>query len=77
MAGVLRSVALDTMTAIYDRRSGQTHLVAAIVPAILDAIGDQGAALVSLAERLEVADGIEVLAERVDELVTIGLVDAR
>jgi hypothetical protein len=27
------------MTALYDRRSGTTHLVAEVVPAILEALG--------------------------------------
>jgi PqqD family protein of HPr-rel-A system len=74
--GVLRHVRLDAMTAIYDRRSGATHLVADVVPAILDALGQDDADVATLAARLETTE-IAALAERLDELVTTGLIEAR
>jgi PqqD family protein of HPr-rel-A system len=74
--GVLRHVRLDAMTAIYDRRSGATHLVADVVPAILGALGDGDADLDTLAARLETTE-LAALAERLDELVTTGLIEAR
>jgi hypothetical protein len=50
--GVLRLVRLDAMTAIYDRRSGATHLVAEVVPTILAALGAGEADLDVLIDRL-------------------------
>ncbi len=49
--GVLRHVRLDAMTAIYDRRSGATHLVAEVVPTILEALGAGDADLDTLLAR--------------------------
>lgn len=70
---VLRAVRLDSMTAIYDRRSNQTHVVADVVPMILDALSDDEADLMALAERLGTVEHT-ALAERLDELVGIGLI---
>ena len=39
-AGDLVRVELDALTAIYDRRSGQTHLLASPLPEMLEALGD-------------------------------------
>jgi len=74
--GVLRLVRLDAITAIFDRRSGATHLVAEIVPTILDALGKGDADIDTLAAQLETTE-LVALAERLDELVTTGLVEAR
>jgi PqqD family protein of HPr-rel-A system len=74
--GVLRLVRLDAMTAIYDRRSGATHLVAEVVPTILDELGKGDADLDTLAARLETTE-LVALTERLDELVTTGLVEIR
>ncbi len=76
-AGTLSAVTLDTMTAIYDRRSGQTHLVAEIVPALLDALRDDALDVAALAARLDVAEAAAIVAERLAELVASGLVEAR
>lgn len=73
--GVLRRIRLDAMTAIYDRRSGTTHLVADVVPTILDALGEGEADVDTLGKRLG-TDEQAALAERLDELVTTGLVEA-
>lgn len=74
-SGVLRSVRLDAMTAIYDRRSGATHLVAEVVPTILEALGDGAASLDELAALLG-TDERAALGERLDELVVTGLIEA-
>lgn len=63
------------MTAIYDRRSGQTHLLADPVPEILDLIGYGSSDITSIASRLGVPDATALVAERIDELVAIGLVE--
>ena len=64
------------MTAIYDRRSGQTHLVADPVPALLDALADGEADADMLAARLGLTgDERGVLVERLGELRAVGLVE--
>jgi PqqD family protein of HPr-rel-A system len=72
--GVLRRVRLDSMTAIYDRRANATHVVAEVVPAILDALGEGEADLDALAARLG-TDERDALSERLDELVATGLIE--
>lgn len=72
--GVLRTVRLDAMTAIYDRRSGMTHLVAEVVPTILAALGEGDADVEGLALRVETTE-FAALAERLEELADIGLVE--
>ncbi len=72
--GVLRLVLLDTMTAIYDRRSNATHVVAAIVPMILDVLVEGAGDIPDLAARLG-TDEQEALAASLQELVAIGLVE--
>jgi len=74
--GVLRQVSLDAMTAIYDRRSGQTHVVAGVVPTILSALGDTAIDLATVAERLGIAVDGDLVA-RIDELVAAGLIEAQ
>jgi PqqD family protein of HPr-rel-A system len=78
-AGVLRLVPLDELTAIYHRASGQTHLVAAPVPEILEALGEAPATLAELlarlASRYDLADpDSDALEARLAELVGLGLV---
>lgn len=69
--------ALDTLTAIYHRRSGQTHLVAAAVPAILAALDASEADLETLLVRLGLGTSdASALAERLSELAASGLVEA-
>lgn len=75
-----RAVPLDALTALYHRRSGQTHLVTEPVPAILAALAHGPATLAELVVRLELqglvadTDTPARLRERLDELETIGLV---
>ncbi len=74
--GVLLMARLDAMTAIFDRRSGMTHLVAEIVPTILAALAEGDADLEQLAVRLDTPEH-SALAERLSELAAIGLVESR
>jgi PqqD family protein of HPr-rel-A system len=74
---MLRIVPLDSLTAIYHRASGQTHVVAEPVPELLAALGKGVCDVVALALRLGLDDSGETLAlltERLDELVATGLV---
>jgi PqqD family protein of HPr-rel-A system len=69
----LRIVPLDSLTAIYHRRSGQTHVVTEPMPEIMAALQDGAADAATLAERLGV-DDVDALTARLDELAEIGLV---
>ncbi|MEQ1548130.1 MAG: HPr-rel-A system PqqD family peptide chaperone [Chakrabartia sp.] len=72
---------LDSLTAYYHRRSGVTHVVADPVPQILTALHGTPLSLEALLAHLVAADGLIItedskaaLAERLEELCTIGLV---
>jgi PqqD family protein of HPr-rel-A system len=76
----LRIVPLDTLSAIYHRASGQTHVVAPPVPEILELLAGRALTadelLAALAERYDLADAdAGALAARLDELVDTGLVE--
>ena len=75
----LRIVALDSLTVIYHRASGITHVVDSPVPEILEALTeplDAPALLAILAERYDLVDADPLaLAVRLDELVAAGLVE--
>lgn len=74
--GLIR-VPLDSLTALYHRRSGQTHIVAAPVPEILDALGTGPLDLAAILAKLGIDDDAEaraILGARLDELVESGLV---
>lgn len=84
-AGALRIEPLGDLTAIFDRRSMQTHLVVAPMPEIIAALGDTPCDAGALAERLaamfDLADAggddvVAVLRERLAELAALGLVAA-
>lgn len=84
-AGALRIEPLGDLTAIFDRRSMQTHLVVAPMPEIIAALGDMPCDAGALAERLaamfDLADAggddvAAVLRERLAELAALGLVMA-
>ena len=73
----LRIVPLDSLTAIYQRRSGQTHVVAEPVPEILAALAEP-ADIDALIGRLGVPATEEsraLIAARLDELTETGLVE--
>ncbi len=79
-AGGLRVVPLDTLTAVYHRASGQTHVVAPPVPEMLDLLVDRAITaaqvLAALAERYDLPDADEAaIAARLDELAASGLVE--
>ena len=78
----LRVVPLDTLTLIYHRASGITHVVDAPVPEILEALADQPlsapALLDHLAGHFDLVDADPAaLAVRLDELAQAGLVERR
>lgn len=76
----LRVVALDQLSAVYHRASGQTHVVAPPVPEILDLLANRAMTpeelLAALAERFDLPDGdAAALVARLDELVETKLVE--
>lgn len=77
----LRIEALGELTAIFDHRSTQTHLVIQPMPEILAAMGGDPCNAAMVAERLaarfdlgEVTDARALVAERLAELAAMGLV---
>lgn len=81
-AGALRIEPLGALTAIFDRRSVQTHLVVSPIPEILDAMGADACTAAALAARLAATFDLEtpeaaelVLAARFGELAAMGLVE--
>jgi PqqD family protein of HPr-rel-A system len=80
--GALRVEPLGELTAIFDRRSMQTHLVVSPIPEILAAMGgddyDTSTLAVRLAEHFDfdgAGDVQPILAERLNELAAMGLVE--
>jgi PqqD family protein of HPr-rel-A system len=76
----LRIVPLDALTLIYHRASGLTHVVDAPVPEILETLGGEALSvdtlLARLADAYDLRDAdIAALAMRLDELVSVGLVE--
>lgn len=72
---------LDSLTALYHRASGQTHLLAPPAPEIVELLGEEAldadALLARLAARYDLADpDADALAARLEELVAAGLVEA-
>ena len=77
-AGAIRVVALDSLTAIFHRASGQTHIVTEPIPEILAVLGDGKTDLSTLIRRLGLNDNaatLTLLNERLDELVAVGVVE--
>lgn len=74
-ADAVRAVPLDSLTALFHRRSGQTHVVGDPIPDILAALGDVPVGSEVLSLRLAIADADrEALVARLEELVATGLV---
>lgn len=80
----LSIVTLDALTAVYDRASGQTHLLAQPLPEILAALQSGPANAAQIAARLtadfDIADSADVsarVAECLGELLAMGLVSMR
>lgn len=81
-AGALRVEPLGELTAIFDRRSMQTHLVVSPMPEMLEAMGEGACNAAALAARLAASfdfdsegDARPILAERLCELAAMGLVE--
>lgn len=75
---------LDELTAVFDRRSGQTHLLASPLPEMLGALGTGEWTLAAfaalLASEFEMAgeDGTAArIEQRLAELAALGLVEAQ
>lgn len=73
--------ALDDITLIYHRPSGQTHMVVSPVPEILAAMGPDALSidevLSTLSGAFEIGDPVEalpIIAAHLDEMAAIGLV---
>lgn len=73
---------LDVMTVIFQRVSGITHIVAEPVPEILAAMGDDVCDVALVAARLAIqfdlgdaAQAKAIIADRLEELATLGLVE--
>ena len=73
---------LDLLTALYDRASGQTHLLSEPMPQILAVLAEGEATpaqlATRLAERFDVSaegDVQAVIADRLAELAALGLVE--
>ncbi|MEQ1725338.1 MAG: HPr-rel-A system PqqD family peptide chaperone [Sphingopyxis sp.] len=80
----LSIVTLDALTAVYDRASGQTHLLAQPLPEILAALQSGPANAAQIAARLtadfDIADSADVparVSECLGELLAMGLVSMR
>lgn len=77
----LRTVVLDSLTVLYHRCSGQTHIVSEPLPEILAALAAEPLTVDGLLDRLsaqaDVAPDREALAARLAELEDIGLVERR
>lgn len=71
---------LDSLTAVYHRASGQTHLLAPPAPELLALLADEAMDADALLARLNEAFAVEdpepaALSARLDELVEAGLVE--
>jgi PqqD family protein of HPr-rel-A system len=76
----LRIVPLDALTLIYHRASGITHIVDSPVPEILETLAATPLStddlLLRLGERFDLVDADPLaLAERLDELAAVGIVE--
>lgn len=73
----LKRVELDALTAIYDRQSGMTHLLADPMPDLIDALAAGAADEAMLLGRLGIEAAEEVdragLRDRLAELEAVGL----
>ena len=74
---------LDSLTLVYQRRSGITHIVAEPAPEILAVMGTDALTVDEVAQRLATQfdfDGThaaDILAARLNELADLGLVERR
>ncbi len=77
-----RLTPLDQLSALYDRRSGTTHLVAMPVPEMLEVMGEDVLTPEAIVSRLrgkfDLAEGENHIASvmaRLEELAVLGLVE--
>lgn len=75
----LAIVPLDTLTAVFDRGSGDTHIIAEPLPQLLDILSETPLDLASvraaLSQHFELGDDPDAqLVARLEELVALGLV---
>lgn len=79
----LRFEPIDALTLVYDRASGQTHLLASPLPEILECLTDSPVTTADLVIRLtatfDLSDSnpVPIVGERLAELSAMGLVEAR
>lgn len=80
----LRTEPLDSLTALYDRASGQTHLLAPPMPEILASLAGSPATGPELLTRLAASfdlsaegDAAAIIDARLHELAALGLVERR
>jgi PqqD family protein of HPr-rel-A system len=72
---------LDTMTLIYQRRSGITHIVAEPVPEILAVMGEESLDAAGIAQRLaakfeiDAGEADAIVQSRLEEMAALGLVE--
>ena len=80
-ADVVRSVELETLTILFHRPSGMTHVLAPPGPQILELLQDSEATLAEIrtrmSERFELTGDDDALAVRLEELVSAGLAERR
>lgn len=79
-----RSEPLDSLTALYDRMSGQTHLLAPPMPEIFAALAPSPATVPDLLTRLAASfdlsaegDASAAIEAHLQELAALGLVERR
>jgi PqqD family protein of HPr-rel-A system len=76
----LRSAPLESLTAVYHRPSGMTHLLAPPAPQILEALASWAGTAEEVLERMgasfeiEAEDAVAAMAARLEELEAAGLV---
>ncbi len=81
LADLLLVQPLDTMTLIYQRRSGITHIVAEPVPEILAVMGEESLDAAVIAQRLaakfeiDAGDADAIVQSRLEEMAALGLVE--
>lgn len=81
-AATLRIEPLDSLTLIYHRASGITHVVDSPLPELIDVLGEREMTLTETLAALAAAHDLidpdaAALAARLDELVEAGLVERR
>jgi PqqD family protein of HPr-rel-A system len=72
---------LDSLTLVYQRRSGITHIVAEPAPEILEAMGEDALSVEEVAQLLaaqfdfDCTHAMDIISARLNELADLGLVE--